>query len=222
VTAADGTCSVTYTGPSAPDHHTILAFADGNASGSQDPGEPSATVAAEWRETGGDLAVIKLLAPRAAVLKAGRPSVTLAVRVVLQNRGSSVETIPDAAALGRLVRVSVESLGSCPAPTPSPSPGPLAFPAVIRPGKSLVLSYGVLIDCANDPARSNRADPGHEDYRFSAALNRLAFDGTLDASPADDVCPRAPGAAADGRDPGCGARALDGSRVAPLTDVVVP
>jgi hypothetical protein len=220
VTSAEGTCAVTYTGPAAPDDHTIAAFADGDASGTEDPGEPSATAAAEWREAGGDLAVVKLLAPGAIVLKAGRPSVSLTLKVVIRNRGPAIETIADAAALGQLVHVAVESLGSCPAPTPSLSPGPLKFPAVVRPGKNLILRYGLVIECVNAPARSTRADPGHGDYRLSAAVNRSTLDGRPDAHPADDVCPREPAASAAARDAGCGIEAPDGTWVAPLLDVV--
>ena len=126
----------------------------------EDSGEPSAQAAAAWRQAGGNLAVTQLQAPRTIALTARRPSVDAIVKVVIQNRGSANEIIPDAAALARSVRVAVQSLGSCPAPTPVLSPGGQAFPVMLGPGKKLTAAYDVTIDCANDPDRSTRAEPG--------------------------------------------------------------
>jgi len=100
------------------------------------------------------------------------------------------------------------------------SPGRLAFPVVLGPGKKLTATYDVAIDCANDPDKSTRADPG-QDYALSAAVDRLALDGQVDADHADDVCPRAPATTPAARDKGCGLRNPDGSFGAPLIDVVV-
>ena len=142
------------------------------------------------------------------------------VKVVIQNRGSAHAIIPDAAALARSVDVAVQSLGSCPAPTPVLSPGRLAFPVMLGPGKKLTAAYDVAIDCANDPDRSTRAEPG-ENYAVSAVVDRLALDGQMDADRADDVCPRAPAIPPAARDAGCGLRNPDGSLGAPLIDMVV-
>jgi hypothetical protein len=100
------------------------------------------------------------------------------------------------------------------------APGRLAFPVVLGPGKKLTAAYEVVIDCANDPDRSTRAEPG-QDYAVSAALDRLALDGQVDADRSDDVCPRAPARAAAARDAGCGLRSPDGSFGAPPIDVFV-
>ena len=62
---------------------------------------------------------------------------------------------------------------------------------MLGPGKKLTAAYDVAIDCANDADRSTRAEPG-QDYAVSAAVDRLALDGQVDADRADDVCPRAP------------------------------
>jgi hypothetical protein len=140
--------------------------------------------------------------------------------VVIQNRGSFNEIFPDAAALARLVHVVVASLGSCPAPMPVLSEGRLAFPVLLGPGKKLTVAYDVAIDCANDPNRSTRAEPG-QDYAVSAAVDRLALDGQVDADLADDVCTRMPAIPPTARDAGCGLRNPDGSLGAPLIDVVV-
>jgi hypothetical protein len=221
VTTVQGTCSFSYTGPPTPDEQTITAFADENGNTVEDLGEPSATAAATWRLAGGDLAVVKLGAPRSVVLRAGRPSPTASIRVTIANRGTTPETIADATALADLVHLSVESMGSCPAPTPVPRTARLAFPLTLKPGRQLVVIYDVLIDCANDPVLSSRANAGHEDYAVGAVVDRLSLDGQVDADDADDVCPRAPVVPSATRDRGCGVKGPDGSFASPLIDVVV-
>jgi hypothetical protein len=47
-TAADGRCAFTYQGPTAPGSDTITAFADTDADGVQDSGEPSGSAAKTW------------------------------------------------------------------------------------------------------------------------------------------------------------------------------
>ena len=101
VTTAQGTCTFSYGGPGTPADHAITAFADGNANAVEDAGEPSAQAVAAWRQAGGNLAVTQLQAPRTIALTARRPSVEAIVKVVIQNRGSANEIIPDAAALAR-------------------------------------------------------------------------------------------------------------------------
>jgi hypothetical protein len=47
-TAADGTCSFGYTGPSAPGTVTVSAYADTNGNGTQDAGEPGGTATRDF------------------------------------------------------------------------------------------------------------------------------------------------------------------------------
>jgi pimeloyl-ACP methyl ester carboxylesterase len=219
VTTAQGTCTFVYTGPATPDDHEITAFADGNANAVEDVGEPSATTSAQWRLAGGNLAVVRLQTPKAVRLRASQPAPKAMIRVTLQNRGGTSETIPDALTLADLVDLEVQSLGSCPAPTPVLRPTRGVFPLVVKPRRHLVLVYDVVLDCANDPAMTTKASPGHEDYAVRAAVDRLALDGQVDADEADDVCPRVP--VAPRRDKGCGIERADGSFEAPRIDVVV-
>jgi len=104
-----------------------------------------------------------------------------------------------------------------------------ALPITLRPKQKLGVVFDVTFDCANDPARDTRTDPGHADYRLTARVNHTAL-GSADAHPDDDVCPRLvtpPGVIdpfPDGRilDKGCGARRPDGTFGDPvLIDVVI-
>jgi myo-inositol-hexaphosphate 3-phosphohydrolase len=158
-----------------------------------------------------DLALVDLKPPRQIRLSDRRPAVRQRVRVALQNRGPETETIPDLAALEALVALEVLSLGSCPAPV-----------LELRSRGQLRLTYEVTFDCANDPARSTRRDPGHSDFEFRA---HIALD---DDHPEDNACPRSvsppfeidPFPNGRIRDKGCGARKADRTRGGPLeTDV---
>lgn len=48
VTGAGGQCTFAYVGPTAPGSDTILAFADTDGDGAQDPGEPAGGATKEW------------------------------------------------------------------------------------------------------------------------------------------------------------------------------
>src|SRR5205814_1954617 len=66
-------------------------------------------------------------------------------------------------------------------------------PAVtLFPKQSLKVYFDVTFttNCVNDPVRNARFDPGHEDYRYRAAVHQDALDGQPDTHPEDDVCPR--------------------------------
>jgi len=87
----------------------------------------------------------------------------------------------------------------------------------------------VTFTCANDPKKSVKKDPGHEDYRISALVVAREI-GSGDVHPDDDGCPRQvppPGvvdAYPDGKivDKGCGTKKADKTFGDPvLVDVVV-
>jgi hypothetical protein len=178
---------------------------------------------------GNDLAVVKITAPKTVTLTTARPTLVKRVTVQIQNRSAHAEVIPDAATLGRLVSLTVESLGPCPDPV-AVLVKPTAFPITLRVKQKLTVTYAVTYDCANDPLKSTLANPGHEDYRYVAAVDHAELDGTPDAHPADDGCPRSvpppfevdPNPDGTIKDKGCGARKPDGTFGADvLTDVVV-
>lgn len=149
--------------------------------------------------------------------------------VQIQNRGREAEEITDPVMLGRLISLTAESTGGCPPPTAALEP-PARFPLRIRPRRILSVPFAVAFDCANDPDRSSNQNPGHEDYRFVAVLNRSVLDGLADGRSTDDVCPRSmlprfefgPNSECAIRDLGCGAKKLDGTLGADvLADIVV-
>jgi myo-inositol-hexaphosphate 3-phosphohydrolase len=187
-------------------------------------GDPPGCSGPSCDESPRDLALVDIKPPRQVRLSDRKPAVVKRVRVAIQNRGPNTETIPDVETLESLVALEVESLGSCPAPVPQlVPPRKLERGALqLRSRGKLRLTYNVTFDCANDPARSSRRDPGHSDFRFRASI------ALEDDHPEDNVCPRtvAPPYEIDPfpngriRDRGCGARKPDRTRGGPIeTDV---
>jgi len=176
-----------------------------------------------------DLAVTAIHAPRVVKLTAKAPSRTVPITVQVQNRSPHTETVPDPAALTSLVAIEVTPLGGCAAPPSVLSP-PRRFPLAMKPKGKLNVELDVTFDCANDPEKSTRKSPGHEDYRLAARVNHAALDRKPDSHPADDVCPRSvtppfdidPNPDGKIKDKGCGNTKPDRTRGAPvLVDVVV-
>jgi Zn-dependent metalloprotease len=182
----------------------------------------------DFQSTVASLAVTRITAPKRVVLSERKPSQTRTVSVEIQNRSPEVETIEDLGELRELVSLTVVSLGDCPAPIPALLVPRKSFPIVLKPKAKLRVAFAVTFDCANDPGAASPRDPGHEDFRFLASVDRTALDGQPDTVPFDDTCPRSvdpPFEVVPGiegvRDRGCGAKKPDrtfGSDV--LTDVV--
>jgi uncharacterized repeat protein (TIGR01451 family) len=169
-----------------------------------------------------DIAITKITAPASVKLTASAPSKTVRVTVQIQNRGGHQEVILDRAILSRLVTLSVQSLGSCPAPTAVVNSFKLA-----KQNKLNVL-FDVTFDCANDPLPLG--DGTHGDFLYVASAHREVIDGAADIHPGDDVCPRSvvppfvidPYPDAKIKDKGCGRKKSDKTFGAPVpTDIVV-
>jgi hypothetical protein len=198
-----GTCGKSYT------FYSTARDAAGNVEDA--PATPDAAIAVGAC----DLAITDIDAP--PKLPLGKKPVTRRVSVHVQNRGAHPVVIPDAAHLGALVTLTVESLGTCPTPLSVIRPQ-FRFPVTIKTKQKLIVPYDVTINCANDPVDSTAKNPGHEDYRVKARVDHAAL-GATDAHPEDDECPRSvtpPGAMdpyPDGRivDKGCGRRKPDGT-----------
>jgi len=162
-----------------------------------------------------DLAITSITPPKKVILSNETPSKTSFIKVKIQNRGPFPALIEDATMLDNLIAMTVESLGTCPAPTPVLHAGApqKPLPITLKPGKSLTVYYDVTLDCANDPAI------GAPDYRISTVVNRAVLDGKEDTNPLDDVCPRD---STSQTDKGCGAKKDNGSLGGEiLTDVIV-
>ena len=158
-----------------------------------------------------DLAVIRLKAPKRINLTASRPSQTKRVVVQIQNRSPHAETLTN---LTGLVTLEVESLGGvCTNFNAELTVGkPNVVPRVLKANGKLTVSFNVTFDCANDSLKG----PGHEDYRYIAAVHHEAIDGNTDTDPSNDDCPRDP----SGNDKGCGGKNPDRTLGADvLTDV---
>jgi parallel beta-helix repeat protein len=164
-----------------------------------------------------DLAILRISPAKHLELTDRRPTPTRKVAVTIQNQGRETESIPDAAALGRLVRLEVASLNGCPDPTAVLFSDKQKFPLEIRSKRTAEVLFEVEFSCSNDPLRSTRRQPDHEDFRYGATLAPLALDGIPDADPFDDVCPRSvtppfrPDPYPDGKlkDRGCGSKGDD-------------
>jgi hypothetical protein len=133
-----------------------------------------------------DFAITGITPPKKVTLSSSIPSKTSTLKLKIQNKGPFEEIIEDATMLTNLITVTVESLGTCPAPNPILHTGKpqKPFPITVKPGKTLTVYYDVSFDCANDPAQ------GTPDYRFSAVVNRAALGGKPDTNPVNDTCPR--------------------------------
>ena len=157
--------------------------------------------------------------PKRVKLRGPNPKVHKKVKVLLQNRGNEDEVIRDTTTLLRIVSLTFESLGDCPAPDVALAKRP-KFPIVLKPGKKLKLTYQATFTCANDPAKSTKTED-HADFRVTLTVSRRPIDRYEDAYPADDVCPRPPlGVVTGGKKPikdkGAGNRGPDGTRGAPI------
>jgi hypothetical protein len=137
-----------------------------------------------------DLAVTKLKVPKNVSLTAKKPSQTKPVSVEIQNRSPHEEIISDLNKLRSLVQLSITSLGNCPAPVPVLLPPRKPFPIRLKPKQKLSVVFNVTFDCANDAAKTTKKSPGHEDFSFSASVDRSALDGEVDTHEEDDTCPR--------------------------------
>jgi uncharacterized repeat protein (TIGR01451 family) len=169
-----------------------------------------------------DIAITKIIAPSKVTLSQSAPSKTVRVTVQIQNRGGHQEVILDRIILSRLVTLSVQSLGACPAPTAVVNSFKLA-----KQNKLNVL-FDVTFDCANTPQPTGDATAG--DFVYVASSHRDVIDGQADVHPEDDVCPRSitppyvtdPYPNAKIKDKGCGKKKSDRTFGAPIiTDVLV-
>jgi glucose/arabinose dehydrogenase len=149
-----------------------------------------------------NLAVVSVKPPKKITLSEKKPSQIKGVKISVQNLGNHTETIGSVDTLTNVVQFAIESLGGCPVPAMSLAPPKKGFPIVLAPKKKLKLVYNVTFDCANDPAKSGKKDPGHEDFRYTVSVNHAAIDGQADAEPENDDCPRGP----SGSDKGCGGK----------------
>lgn len=124
---------------------------------------------ADCLDAGQDLALLGINAPKTVTLSDRKPTVTAKMTVAVQNRGRTLVMIANEATLNDSVTFDIESLGECPAPSITLS-SPKKFPIVVNSKRKLTLRYSVTFDCVNDPAKSTKTDPGHEDFRFSATV----------------------------------------------------
>ena len=178
-----------------------------------------------------DLAVTQLKPPARLTLKAGTPTATKTIKVQIQNRGAGPETIPDLGRLAALVEVQATSLGGCAAPVATLLAGKNKAPVTIKSKKKLTVTFSATFDCANDPLKTSKKDPGHDDFQWTATVDRAALGGGTDTHAADDVCPRPtlpggidpnPNPAKPIKDKGCGGKLPDKTLGAPVaTDVVI-
>jgi hypothetical protein len=90
--------------------------------------------------------------------------------------------------------------------------------------------FDVTFNCANDAAMNTRLSHGHEDFRYTAAVDHTVIDGHADTHTADDNCPRSvtppyevdPNPNGTIKDKGCGSPKSDGTFGADvITDVFV-
>lgn len=91
------------------------------------------------------------------------------------------------------------------------------FPVSLSPGQKLEIQYDFRYTCGSNPG-------GEADWEYTVALDHSALDGTTDANPADDVCPRDPlgtivSAGGTFADDGCGVEDEGGNLTAPWTDI---
>ncbi|HLY38827.1 MAG TPA: hypothetical protein VKU61_12375 [Candidatus Binatia bacterium] len=151
-----------------------------------------------------DLAVLGIRVPSHVQLSDVHLQASARATVQLANRGAAPISIPDAATLANLVRLSARSADgpiACPPLGIAPVGARLRFPLTLLPGRGRTVRYRLDFTCAPNPDRT-------PDWSFSAIVDHTALDGAADDDPSDDVCPRPPGA----MDPGCGI-------VPPVTDV---
>ena len=94
-----------------------------------------------------------------------------------------------------------------------------SFPINLKSKATRAFHFDVTFDCANDPAKTTKKDPGHDDFRYVATVDRSVLDALPDTHAADDTCPRSVTAPyvidpnPDGKikDKGCGDKKDDGT-----------
>lgn len=187
---------------------------------------------ADCQDQGQDLAVTVIAPPSTVTLTAKKPVLVKNVTVKVQNRGPATEVIPDATALGNMLQLTVSSLGiACPDPlvTLAP-PSAKSFPIKLKSKATRAFHFDVTFDCANDPAKTTKKDPGHDDFRYVATVNRSVLDARPDTHAVDDTCPRSvtppyvvdPNPDGKIKDKGCGDKKDDGTfGLDETTDVIV-
>lgn len=91
--------------------------------------------------------------------------------------------IPDLATLASVVAVEGTALGAgCAAPVATLVPGKPKLPATIKSKKKLTVSFSATFACAGDPLKTTKKDPGHDDVRWVATVDRTAL-GSSDEHP---------------------------------------
>jgi hypothetical protein len=183
----------------------------------------------DCQDAGQDLAVTQITVPQTVSLTDPAPERTKLVTVQIQNRGPTIETIPNLTTLEHLVELEIVSLGLCGAPM-HVLKKPARFPVTIKPKRKLTVTFAATFTCANDAAKSTDANPGHDDYSVTARVQRAALGGGPDTHPADDICPRSvtppfvidPNPDGTIKDKGCGKKKADKTFGDPvLVDVIV-
>jgi hypothetical protein len=181
-----------------------------------------------------DISILSIKAPKTITLSATKPSQTKFVIVAIQNQSLEAEIIPDAATLGNLLQLTVQSVGACPNLTATLHNGPpqAVFPITLASKQKLNVYFEVTfdLDCVNHPEKAAKGDPTNADYSYVATLDHSALDGEADADAHDDICPRSvtppyevdPNPDGTIKDKGCGGKKPDKTLGADVfTDVVV-
>ena len=216
ITTAKGQAKFTYTGTGGVGADTIRASATVG-------GILASALAFEvWTPTPHDLTITKLTVTKLITLTTAKPIQTKPVKITFKNLSAHAETITDATMLSNLLNLTIESLSNCPAPAYIVSPRTAAsLPRTVKPKQSFTAQFDVAYDCANDTRKSTPADPGHEDFRYTAKVNHAALDGIADNNPGNNDCPRPPNLAIG--DKGCGSidTATHQLGAALITDVFV-
>jgi hypothetical protein len=153
------------------------------------------TTVSELQETSvgiHDLAVTAITPPSKITLTAKASAITKTVKVTIQNRGPLLETIADIDTLQKFVDLKIESIGNCPAPIVQLMTDKIQkrLPISLKPKEILAVDYAVTFNCANDSQANTPKSAGHEDYRYTAKVDRSVLDGKSDVHQDDDVCPR--------------------------------
>ena len=139
-----------------------------------------------------DLAITRITAPGTVVLTIRQPTQKKTATVQIQNQGLFTEVIPNADTLAALLELTVEPLHTCPDTLSVALASSNRFPIVLRSKQRRTINYTVLFasDCTPAPERSSTRNPGQEDYRYIATIDRSGLDGNVDVDPIDDTCPR--------------------------------
>jgi len=131
---------------------------------------------ASGSEEGRDLVVAGIVAPRNVLRTPRRPSMTKPVVVIIENRGSRPETIPDLVSLQGLVTLEVTSLGAAPTPRLALIPSK-KFPITIQPAHKFSVVFTGTFDQFDSSTTSNR-------FHFAATVHQesLGADSAANAA----------------------------------------